>query len=733
VSGDKTSFGYRLIGALAFAALCCAALVMPEMARADDAPLVLDQRQKAAFPLVSQTAATILYDRNDFPVTLHAVQDLADDIAAVTGRKPGLTSEPGTAGRHAVIVGTLGHSRLVDQLVRQGRLKLGDLQGAWESFVITAVPHPFPGIESALVIAGSDRRGTAFGVYELSEAIGVSPWHWWADVPARKHRELWVPAGLRRFGPPSVRYRGIFLNDEDWGLFPWASRTFDPGQGNLGPKTYERVFQLLLRLKANTLWPAMHKVSTPFNALPENARLADAYAIVMGSSHAEPMLRNNVGEWKDAPEAFNYADNAQGVRRYWEERVASNAPYESLWTLGMRGIHDSSMVGAASRQERIDLLGRIIADQREMLRRHVSPDLSGAPQMFMPYKEVLDLYRGGLTVPDDVTIIWPDDNFGYIRQFPSAAERLRKGGMGVYYHLSYLGAPLSYLWLGTTPPALVREEMTRAWDAGARKVWIANVGDIKPAEIDISLFMEMAWNIDRWRHRDQPAFLSDWASRTFGPEHATAIGQLLDEHFRLNFERRPEHLQAWLPGESIPPPGGANMEIGGRLKLSTSDIDRRLQRFANLVQTSEAIGKTMRADQADAFFELVDYPVKAAAAANRRYFGAERYAAFVDSEPDMARHAAAVAVAADRQVKALTARYNDEVAGGKWRFLMAEEPADNQWRRFRLSPTILPAAGLVTALTPSALPTVMPTPARRATAPSLRRKRRILPPIPAGH
>lgn len=684
-----------MIGRLCLALLAILAFCpSPSMAKADG--LIADTATRGSFPLATPgQATTILRDPDDHRVVAHAADDLADDIRAVTGTRPVVATEITAAIHRPVIIGTLGKSRLIDRIAAAGKLDVTRLRGAWESFLIATVDRPLPGIEQALVIVGSDRRGTAFGAYELSEAMGVSPWVWWADVTPRHRAMLSVARGVRRFGPPSVRYRGLFLNDEDWGLFPWAARTFDPEKGNIGPKTYERIFSLLLRLKANTLWPAMHKVSTPFNADPANAKLADDHGIIMGSSHAEPMLRNNVGEWKQAPDAFNYAANPAGVHAYWEERVRSNAGYESLWTLGMRGIHDSGIVGANSPEERVALLNRIIADQRALLRDHVSPDVAKVPQMFVPYKEVLDIYRAGLAVPDDVAIVWPDDNFGYIRQFPSEAEHKRAGGTGVYYHLSYLGAPLSYLWLNTTPPALIQEEMTRAYDRGARSIWIANVGDIKPAEISITLFLEMAWAIDRWRGTSQRAFLDDWAGRTLGAEQGKAIGSILDTHFRLNFERRPEHLQWWLPGQKA-----------RQSSLSPQAVDARLARFRTLVEETRTVAATIPADLSDAYFELVDYPVRAAAAANVRYFGAERYAKLIDSRPEEARLAAGMAATADREIKALTDRFNNDIAGGKWRHIIAEEPADNQWTSYRTVPIALPSAGMrqdgATALPPMA-------------------------------
>jgi hypothetical protein len=662
-------------------------VLAPLSALAFDGPLVVETTTSDSFVLAAAgRAPTILYDPADAKVVAHAAADLAKDLAAVADAKARVATGLGSAGRQIIVVGALGKNRIIDGLVAKKKLDVGALRGSWESFLITTVDHPVAGVDRALVIVGSDRRGAAYGVYELSAAMGVSPWAWWADVAPAKKPTLAVPAGVRRFGPPSVRYRGVFINDEDWGLFPWAARTHDPARGNIGPKTYARVFELLLRLKANTLWPAMHKTSAAFNSDPANARLADDYGIVMGSSHAEPMLRNNVGEWNGPAADFNYATNPKGVSAYWEERVKTNAPYETLWTLGMRGIHDSGIVGADTPADQVALLDRIITDQRALLRKRVEPNLKGVQQIFVPYKEVLDIYRNGLRVPEDVTLVWPDDNHGYIRQFPNQAERSRAGGAGVYYHLSYLGAPLAYLWLSTTPPALIQEEMTRAYDRGIRSVWIANVGDIKPAEIETSLFLEMAWDIDQWRGRSQRAYLDDWAGRAFGETKGEAIGTVLDDYYRLNFERRPEFLQSPVAQGDRPAAGA----------FTPAEADRRLKRFSALVDAAATAGKQVPPILSNAYFELVDYPVRASAAANRRFFGTQRYVELIDTDPAMARSAGAVAVAADNEVKALTQRFNGEIAGGKWRYIMSEEPADAQWRSFRASRVALPAEGLVT-------------------------------------
>ncbi len=614
------------------------------------------------FVLVKKGIATpIYYSAEDFKVVDHAAHDLASDVERVTDVKPVVHSNSLGLHGQAILIGTLGKSPLIDTLVASGKLDMTALHGAWESFLIATVDAPLPGVSRALVIVGSDRRGTAFGIYELSQALGVSPWYWWADVAPEKKSALFVVGGTRRFGPPSVKYRGIFLNDEDWGLQPWAAKTFEPENGGIGPKTYAKVFELLLRLKANTIWPAMHPGTKPFNSFPQNARVADDYAIVMGSSHAEPMLRNNVSEWKAPPETYNYLTNREGVLKYWDERAMANGSFENIYTVGMRGIHDSSMQGPKTDAERIGVLQQIFKDQRALIAQHAHLPAEQIPQMFCAYKEVLGLYRQGLPIPDDVTIVWPDDNFGYVRNFANTEERKRSGGFGVYYHLSYLGAPLSYLWLGTTPPALIWEEMSKSYDAGARTMWIANVGDLKPAEIGTEFFLQMAWDIHRWQRTNLPDFLTEWAGREFGAAKAHDIGAIMGDYYRLNYQRKPEHLQWWLPKEA------PRLSV-----LNEQEAAERLNAFVQLRQRAGQLRPTIMAGKRDAFFELVGYPVSAAALANMRFLEGER-----------GNMAAAKAV--DIQLTEETKAWNTWLANGKWRHIMSLEPADQQWRSMRIA------------------------------------------------
>jgi hypothetical protein len=637
-----------------------ALLSAPFLTRADDSAWVFSASHPGDFPLVqgNHTAALVTAP-DDFKVVQIAAGNLAGDIALVTGQNATVTSDTSALSGPAVLIGTLGHSKPIDDLVAAGKLDVSKIQGQWESFLIATVGNN-------LVIAGSDRRGTAYGVFELSQAIGVSPWYWWADVTPAHSDNLFVAAGTRHFGPPSVQYRGIFLNDEDWGLIPWASKTFEPEVGNIGPKTYAKVFELLLRLKANTLWPAMHEVSTPFNSNPQNRVVADDYAIVMGSSHCEPMLRNNVGEWKDDRSKFNFITNPQGVTQYWEQRVKENGQYENIYTIGIRGIHDDPMMGAKGAAQVVPALEKIFEVQRQLLAQYVNPDPTKVPQIFCPYKEVLAYYLDSLQVPPDVTIVFPDDNFGYIRYFPTPSEvAARPGGFGVYYHSEYLGAPFSYPWLNTTPPALIWEEMSKAYDHGMRKLWILNVGGLKPREIAIDFFLQMAWDINRWNLKTLPDYLPSWATQQFGPEHAQEIAGLMSQYYRLGYQRKPEELQWYLGHEAPRPSDFSYTDYGDEARL-------RCLAYVNLAAQSAQLAQQLPAAQQDAFFELVDYPITGATLANQRFFANEFATANLAQNPAQATDAAKIVKFATNGLVDATNRY-DQLAGGKWKYVMDDD------------------------------------------------------------
>ncbi|WP_334270078.1 glycosyl hydrolase 115 family protein, partial [Edaphobacter sp. HDX4] len=387
--------------------------------------------------LASDGKALPIYVAPDEPELLRlSANAFAADVERVTGVRPKLVSSLDGV-RDVIIVGTFDKSPQITELAKDGKLDLSRIRGKWESSITASLDHPTTRLDHALVIAGSDRRGAAFALFALARQMGVSPWEWWADVPVHHAEALCLNFGTTWQGEPSVRYRGIFLNDEDWGLRPWAAKKMDPELRNIGPHTYEHVFELLLRLRANSLWPAMHPGTLPFNAIPENARLADEWGIVMGSSHSEAMLRNNVGEWDEARDGpWNYQTNRQAIDNYWRQRLVENGKYENFYTVGMRGLHDSGLEARGTDQDKARLVDESISSQRRMLATQVNPQVERVPQVFWLYKESLDLYRAGMKIPDDVTLGWTDDNYGYLRQLSSAEEQKRSGGSAVYYHVS---------------------------------------------------------------------------------------------------------------------------------------------------------------------------------------------------------------------------------------------------------------------------------------------------------
>lgn len=642
------------------------------------------------FPLVSeQTVADIWVDEGDWKVAHIAAGDLAEDIERVTGKKPVVKNSADALGKVAVLIGTLGRSPLIDHLAGEGHLDVSDVRGQWETFVIAEVEKPLPGLERALVIAGSDRRGTAYGVYEISRRIGVSPWYWWADVTPDRQPTLFLPTARVKVGPPAVKYRGIFINDEMWGIREWAEKTHAPDEGKgLGPKTHARIFELLLRLRANHLWPAMHVGTIPFNCYPENKVVADDYAIVMGSSHIEPMLRNNIAgaEWdrEDGGE-WNYFTNADAIRRYWERRLEANGRYENIYTLGMRGKDDEPMVGGETLREKIDVMESIFRDQRDLLARHVNPDPTRVPQVFIPYTEVLGIYDNGLKVPGDAIICWPDDNFGYIRRLPTDAENTRPGGSGVYYHIQWLnGATTAYTWLNTTPPALIWDQMNRAREYGASQLWVLNVGDIKPGEIGMEFFLDLAWDPKPRRHDNIRDWLVAWASRDLDPRFADEIAVLMEEYYRLGFTRRPEHLVQF-------PRGGGDLLYSWFSHENFGDeAALRMEHYAALAAQAERIYSKIPAHRRDAFFQLVLYPVQCAALLNEKVISADKNRMDTRKGRATAAEHARKARAAAQTIIELTHHYTNtlETAGAKWRHMISPAPGPwgNQRHQFEMPP-----------------------------------------------
>ena len=611
----------------------------------DEFPKVGQKAVKGAFPLAASEAATICVDSSDARVVSIAAGLLADDLERVTGLRPAVQAD--LPEGPAVIAGTVGQSCLIDGLAAKGLIDTDALTGKWESYMIQTIHADG---RPLLVIAGSDRRGTAFGLTSLCEAAGVSPWYWWADVTPARKKALYVQPGRFLQEEPDVQYRGIFINDERFGGWAkWVEQTFDKESGKVGPKVYEKVFELLLRLRGNYLWPAMHNGSQAFNADPENARLADEYAIVMGSSHCEQMLRNNEDEWKNAGTwgDFNYITNRDNMIRYWEERVKTNGRYENTYTLGLRGIHDYPMEGASTTQERCAIMQQAINDQRDILRRNIDKPVEEIPQVLCTYEEVLDAYHAGLEIPDEVTLLWSDDKHGYTRNLCNPEEMKRKGGAGIYYHLSYHGDPASWIWLSPLSPAFVSTELTKAYTYGARKIWIFNVGDIKPAEKEITFAMELAWDLERWSPEKAHGFIKEWASRTFGKKYADEISDIYDEYYRLQAAGKDSHV--WF------------------IEYPEAEIRERLKRWEDIALRAEALRAEIPETLQAAYFELVEYPVRGAWMINEYQLLARlsmANGAFADAEAALAD--AARATEMYHALNAWTDKYNKELLDGKW-------------------------------------------------------------------
>ena len=625
---------------------------------------------KSAFPLAPPppTAAS-LNDASDAAVVTRAAELFAADVEAVTGRRPQVTSATGETGP-AVIVGTVGGSALIRRLSEAGKIDTAPLEGAWERYLIQTVANPLPGIRKALVIAGSDRRGAAYGLFTLSELIGVSPWYWWADVPVKKHAALHVDAPPTYSQTPSVRYRGIFLNDEDWGLTPWASQTFEPERGNIGPRTYAKVCELLLRLKANYLAPAMHPVSTSFNQIPENKLVADTFAIVMGSTHCEPLLLNTASEWDTQTMGpWNYDKNKEGINRVLTQRVRENSPYENVYTLALRGLHDGAMSTTLPMHEKVRMLQQALLDQRQILAENIDRPVETVPQAFTPYKEVLEIYSNGLELPDDVTIVWPDDNYGYMKRLSGVREQRRTGRSGVYYHVSYLGVPHSYLWFSTTPPSLMYEELRKAYDTTADRLWLLNCGDLKGSEMQVSLFLDMAWDIGRFTADNVVTYPARWLAGIFGEAYYDRLEAMTREHLRLAFPRKPEYMGWGYHWNRF----DHNCEQLTDTDFSFTNYDeapRRLEAYRKLGARAEALLHEIGDEARPAFYQLVYYPLRGAELMNRMTLGGQRNRWYARQG-----RAATNAVRDEVQrcydsLQVITRGYNS-LLGGKWNHMMS--------------------------------------------------------------
>jgi hypothetical protein len=606
---------------------------------------VQTEKHEGNFVVAEPGRATALYvDADDFAGVTRAASDLQTDIQRVTGLTPTLLHDVDQIGASAVLVGTLGKSALIDRLVRESKLDVTEIRGRWESFSVQVVLHPLPGVASALVIVGSDKRGTIYGIYDLSEQIGVSPWYWWADVPAHHHETLTVTSGVHTRGPPAVKYRGIFLNDEAPALTGWVKEKF----GNYNHEFYTKVFELILRLKGNYLWPAMW--NNAFNEDdPLNPQLADEYGIVMGTSHHEPMMRAQQ-EWKrHGSGPWEYSQNGAVLRDFWQQGIQRNKEYEEIVTIGMRGDGDLPM----SERANIASLEQIVADQRKVITDVYGRDAATVPQDWALYKEVQEYYEKGMRVPNDVTLLWCDDNWGNIRRLPTADERKRSGGAGIYYHFDYVGNPRSYKWINTNPLPKIWEQMNLALRYGADRIWIVNVGDLKPMEFPTEFFLSLAWNPGRWPKEKIGEFGGLWAAREFGPQYASEISDIVSKYAKYNGRRKPELLE----------PNTYSL-------VNYREADGIAEEFQAITTEAEEIYRKLPDEEKDAFYELVLYPTKASAILNQLYITAAKNQLYASQGRASANELADEAQSLFAMDAEMSHFYNHTLAGGKWEHMM---------------------------------------------------------------
>ncbi|NLT03768.1 MAG: hypothetical protein GXY09_07900 [Bacteroidales bacterium] len=634
-----------------------------------------DGSPKTNFPLATDKGlATICFDASDDVSVQTTARLFAEDVERVTGKKPALVSSKSKLGTYAVIIGTIEKNQLINELVKTGKLATDALQSQWERYTIKTINNPFPGVKQALVIAGSDRRGTSYGVFSISETIGVSPWYWWADVPVQQRDVLTIKPIDFTSKSPSVKYRGIFINDEDWGLKPWSSNNYEKELGDIGPKTYAQVCELVLRLKGNMVAPAMHSCTGAFYSHPESKVAANRYGIIMTTSHCEPLLFNNAAksEWDSKRDGeWNYAKNKAVILKKMADRVREASPYENIYTIAMRGVHDEGLRGNLSSQEKVAVLTQVMADQRDVLTKYLKKPATEIPQIFVPYKETMDVYELGLQVADDVTLVWVDDNYGYMKRLSGPEERKRSGGAGVYYHFSYLGAPHDYLWLNTTPPVLMYEELMKAYLTGADRYWLVNVGDIKPAELGMQTFLELAWDVEKFDYASINRHQSQFLARTFGTAYESSFQEILDDYYRLAWSRKPEFM-GWEREWDAP-----RYKELANTDFSFQHYNDAQQRLADYQRISDKVDNLLKAlpeASRPAFYELIAYPVMGACQMNRKFLMAQLNNELVKANNlSNANWAAAQAKAAYDSINSLTLQYNT-LLDGKWDGMMALAP-----------------------------------------------------------
>jgi hypothetical protein len=580
---------------------------------------------------------------------LRAVNNLQSDFERVTGDKPTIFNQISSTSSTLVIIGTIGTNSVIDDLIKQKKIDGKELKGKNEKFIIQSIKNPFKGVEEAVIIAGSDKRGTIYGIYELSRQIGVSPWYYWADVPVEHKENLYFKKGTYTDGEPAVKYRGIFLNDEAPALSGWSKAAF----GGFNSKFYEKVFELLLRLKANYMWPAMWG-NAFYDDDIKNGPLADEMGIVMGTSHHEPMALAQQ-DWKryiqknNLPNVWDYSKNKPVLDEFWKTGIERSKNWEKLVTVGMRGDGDEAMTEGTN----ISLLENIVKNQRQIIEKITNQKAEKTPQVWALYKEVQDYYDQGMRVPDDVILLFCDDNWGNVRKLPDPIKPLHKGGYGMYYHFDYVGGPRNSKWINISPIQRVWEQMNLSYEHGVDKVWIVNVGDLKPMEFPISFFLEMAWNPKQFNSKNLFEFTESWTAQQFGKKHAREIAELLNKYPKYNRRVTPEMLNSKT----------YSLENYNEFETVVND-------YRNLALDAYRLYDEIPNQYKDAYFQLVLYPIDACSNLYEMYFAQAKNKKFADEKNILANDYADKVKTYFARDSILQDKYNNKIAGGKWTHMM---------------------------------------------------------------
>lgn len=606
------------------------------------------EKESVYFPIANKAfSASIVYAGSENVLIKKSAEFLAGDIEKVTGKKPTVAATEKATQDNIIIVATVGNNVLINRLIAEKKLDASPIINQWERFIIQTVNNPFPGVKQALIILGSDRRGAAFGVFTLSEKMGVSPWYWWADSPVKRNETVYLKKSRYVSDSPAVKYRGIFINDEAPALRNWAREKF----GGFNSKFYENVYELLLRNKANFLWPAMW-LPTAFNDdFPDNPRVADEYGIVISTSHHEPMMRAH-HEWsRFGGREWNYETNKKQLQEFWRGGVERMGNYESMVTMGMRGDGDEAMSGESA----VGLLQTIIKDQRSIIADVTGKPASEKPQLWAIYKEVQDYYDKGMRVDDDIIVLFSDDNWGNLRYLPEKKDSKSNGKYGLYYHFDYVGAPVSYRWLNTTQIERVWEQMNLTYEAGVKDLWIVNVGDIKPMELPISFFMDYAWNPRAFKAGDLIGYYQKWVKQQFGDLFTKEIAELLSLYTKYNARRTPEMLT----------PGTYSL-------LNYREADRIVNEYKELEERSRAIYKQLPNAYKSAFYQLVLSPIELSSNVNEMYVAAGKNKLYGSQGRASANLYADKVKELFKRDATLTRQYHEELENGKWNHMMSQ-------------------------------------------------------------